>query len=398
MLSLAAIALGVTAMVAFEGLVNGQREMMLGNLVRGLLGPVQVHRAGYLANVQGLPLSFDLEDSEALRARLRAVPGVVEVAPRISFGAMFSLADPDRQPGFFVATAVDPELERKVTPKRFDWLADGHLFERAERGVVLNAPFAKSMGISPAPAGSAPGPEETWPGLITADRDGAPNGEAVMLSGTFALATPGDKKVGWVPLEVAQRVLRMEGRVTEYGIGIARLEDAHEVRDRLKEALGPEYEVHAWDELLPFVKQLINLQDSFLGVIGLVFLVTVLLGIANSMLMSVLERVREIGTMMAVGTRRRQVVMMFLFEAVILGLVGGIVGSLVGAGIVALLHHKGIPIQPPGSGVASLVRPFVPAVFLLRATLIAALGAGLAALWPAWRASRLHPVDALRST
>ncbi|MGA9526052.1 MAG: FtsX-like permease family protein, partial [Myxococcaceae bacterium] len=357
-LSMGAIALGVAAMVLFEGLVHGQRDMMLGNLVRGVLGAVQVHRAGYLANVQGLPLSLDLEDSEDLRNRMREVPGVVEVAPRISFGAMFALADPQRQPGFFIATAIDPDLERKVTPWRFDWLQAGRFFERSERAVLLNAPFASSMGA--APSAGDPGPEVQWPGLIVTDRDGAPNGEVVALSGTFALAAPGDKKVGLVPLQVAQRLLRMEGRVTEYAIGTARLEDAHAVRDRLKAALGPGFEVHAWDELLPFVKELVGLQDTFLGVVGMVFLVTVLLGIANSMLTNVLERVREIGTMLAVGMRRRQIVALFLLEAGMLGIAGGLLGALLGAGVVALLHQQGIPFEAPGSGVLSVVRPHVP--------------------------------------
>ena len=100
-----AIALGVAAMVLFEG------------LVRGVVGAVQVHRAGYLANVQGLPLSLDLEDSEDLRNRMREVPGVVEVAPRISFGAMFALADPQRQPGFFIATAIDAASQKRNPPQ-----------------------------------------------------------------------------------------------------------------------------------------------------------------------------------------------------------------------------------------------------------------------------------------
>ncbi|HYX92870.1 MAG TPA: ABC transporter permease, partial [Myxococcaceae bacterium] len=332
LLSLAGIAIGVASMVAFRGLIIGQREMMLANLVQGLSGAVQIHRTGYVANVQGLPISLDFADSEALRQRIRSVDGVLQLAPRITFGAMLSLPDqipPGGDPsqavpgksGFFVATAIDPLLEPEVTPRRFDWLKRGRLFKPGERAVVLNEDFARSLGIAPAEtaapasavpsaASAAPGDlpppgqtvderradedERQWPGLVAADKDGAPNGEAVALTGVFTQGAPGDRKNGLVPLDLAQRLLRMEGRVTEYAVAVRSLDDAHAVRDRLRAALGPEFEVHAWDDLLPFFRDMMRLQDVVLGLIAFVVLVTVLLVIANSMLMNVLERVREI--------------------------------------------------------------------------------------------------------
>jgi putative ABC transport system permease protein len=407
LLSLGGITIGVVAMIAFRGLIIGQREMMLGHLVRGVSGAVQIHKKGYVANVQALPLRLEMADSEQLRRRIRAVDGVVEVAPRITFGAMLSL--PDRIPegsdpsqaipgtsGFFVATAIDPVLERKVTPRRFDWMATGRMFDSpSERAVVLNEDFARSLGLDPAAA--PPADELQWPGVVAADQDGAPNGEAAVLTGVFNQGAPGDKKNGLVPLALAQRVLRMEGQVTEYAVAVRSLDEAHAVRDRLRAALGPEYEVHAWDELIPFFKDMIGIQDLVLGVIGFVVLVTVLLVIANAMLMNVLERVREIGTMLAVGTRRRQVSQMFLQEGALLGAAGGLLGAVLGYALVMSLNRRGIPFNTPGTHFTNTLRPFVPLVYLAQAALTATVGAALAALWPAWRASKLQPVDALRA-
>jgi putative ABC transport system permease protein len=407
LLSLAGITIGVVAMVGFRGLIIGQREMMLGNLVQGVAGAVQIHKKGYVANVQALPLSLAMADSEDLRRRIRAVEGVVEVAPRITFGAMLSLPEgtagtggstPDLagKTGFFVVTAIDPVLERKVTPRRFDWMAEGRVFDSSsERAVVLNEDLARSLGLDPTASPSRD--ELQWPGLVAADKDGAPNGEAVVLTGVFNQGAPGDKKNGIVALAVAQRLLRMEGQVTEYAVAVRSLDEAHAVRDRLRQALGPDYEVHAWDELLPFINDMIGIQDLVLGLVGLVVLVTVLLVIANAMLMNVLERVREIGTMLAVGTRRRQVSQMFLQEGAILGAVGGLVGALLGYALVVFLNQRGIPFNTPGTNFTNLLRPFVPLAYLAQAVLTATLGAALAAVWPAWRASKLQPVDALRA-
>ena len=115
------------------------------------------------------------------------------------------------------------------------------------------------------------------------------------------------------------------------------------------------------------------------------------------MLMSVFERVREIGTMLAVGMRRRQVLALFLLEAGLLGVVGGLGGVALGSAVVRGLAARGIPMQGLGSGVASVLRPELNASFVLLSLGVAITGALVAAAWPAWRASRLNPVDALRS-
>src|SRR5438445_1676940 len=92
-ISLVALVVGVGAMVSLRGFINGQQRSIIDNVVNGQLGSVQVHRAGYLANVLGSPLDLDLADTPALREKIAAVRGVVAVAPRISFGAMLSTPD-----------------------------------------------------------------------------------------------------------------------------------------------------------------------------------------------------------------------------------------------------------------------------------------------------------------
>jgi len=403
-IALAALVVGVGGMVVLRGLVNGQQRIILENIVQGQLGAVQVHHEGYLALVQGSPLSLDMEDSEALRQRIASVRGVVGVSPRVAFGGMLSMPEPegaeDSEPrtAFLQVLAFDPALEPRVTPKRMAWVGEGaFLSEVGAPELMLNADLARSLGAR-VMDGEAPPPQEQWPALLAADRDGALNGEGVRLSGTLVSASPGDRRVGYLPLATAQRVLRMEGRVTEYAVAVEPLEDARRVRDALRASLGPGYEVHTWEEVFPFIAQLMGQQDFLFGILSTVFLLAVLLGIVNVMLMSVLERVREIGTMLAVGMRRRSIIVLFLLEGWVLGLVGGVLGALVGGAVTYWLHQRGILLPSPGATVDSIIRPFVTFTYLGRSVVMAAVGAGLAALWPAWRASRLRPVEALAST
>jgi len=411
-ITLAAMIIGVGVMVVLRGFINGQQKVIIENIIDGRMGAVQVHKTGYVKNVLTSPLNLDMADSPELRAKLGGIEGVEAVAPRIEFGAMISTPDkapspedgsplPDDLQGktsFFIAVGVEPEAEAKVTPRRTALVDHGRMFPKSDsEELVLNAEFA--VGLETAihdPATPLP-PLENRTALLASDRDSALNGENVVLGGTFPTFSPGDKRVGLVPLGLAQRLLRMEGRVTEYAISVKPIDRADEVARRIQDTIGPDYEVHTWSQLFPFIKALTGTQDFIFSVVSGVFLTVVLLGIVNAMLMSVLERTREIGTMLAVGMRRRQIVSLFLAEGLVIGLIGGFLGIGLGVAIVTWFHHAGIPLPAPGATVPSIIRPFVSTRFLVSAVIGTPLGAALATLWPAWRASRLRPVEALQS-
>lgn len=404
-IALVALVVGVGALVVLRGLVNGQQRIILENIVYGQLGAVQVHRAGYLAQVQGSPLSLDMEDTPALREQLARVEGVTRVSPRLAFGGMLSMPEPegaaeDSEPrtAFLQLLAFDPALEPGVTPKRMVWLGPGAFLSGVNAPeLMLNVDLARGLGAGVMDA-KAPPPPEQWPALLAADRDGALNGEGLRLAGMLVSATPGDRRVGYLPLGTAQRVLRMEGRVTEYALAVEPLGQARRVRDVLRAQLGAGYEVHTWEEVFPFIAQILGQQDFLFGILSTVFMAAVLLSIVNVMLMSVLERVREIGTMLAVGMRRRNIVVLFLLEGGVLGLVGGVLGALVGGAVTLYLHHRGIMLPSPGANVDSIIRPSVTVGYMAYAVGLAAGGAAVASLYPAWRASKLRPVEALAST
>jgi len=153
--------------------------------------------------------------------------------------------------------------------------------------------------------------------------------------------------------------------------------------------------VHTWDKLVPERRTIMGIQNGISAIISAVFVLLMLLGVANTMLMSVLERTREVGTMMAVGVTRQAVMVLFLLEAVVLGAMGAVGGTTLSVALTALLGSKGLRFKPPNATMPVDVFPFVNPKFQAAIFVVALLGAALFALYPAWRASKLRPVEAL---
>jgi putative ABC transport system permease protein len=381
LITLLAMFVGVGVMVSMRGLLNGLQRALVTNVTQGQTGAVQVHRAGYFKNVLATPLALDMALAEVLPA-VAGHPGVTAVAPRIQFAGMVSTGDKTL---FVAATAVDARAELAVCPLRARTLGPGSRWLDDRDGAILHVSLAESVGL-------ARGAEAA---LLAPDRDGALSGENIRLVGTLDLQLPGEKKIGLVPLALAQRLLKLEGRATELAVAGEPVERADEVAAGLRARLGPRYEVHTWAEAAMFVRQAMNRQNFIIQLIAVAFMLLTLLGVANTMLMSVIERTREIGTMMAVGVRRRKILALFLVEALCMGALGGVLGSAAGLAVVRALARRGIEMTAPGSAVPFTLVPHIAPAYLAEVTALAALGAAAFALYPALRASRMRPVEAL---
>src|SRR6185436_16566014 len=264
--------------------LNGLQRALVTNLADGNTGALQVHRAGYMKNVVSAPLSLDFPADE-VTAKIREVPGVAATAGRIMFSGMVSAGE---ETIFMAAFALDPVAERVVTPLREQVFEPGARFFALPNtdGIVLTTDLARSVGLKLGDEAS----------LLAPDRDGVLSGEPAHVAALMNLALPGERKLGLVPLAMAQRLLKMEGRVTEIAVAVTPIERADEVAAALRAHLGDRYEVHTWAQVAIFVRQAMERQNFVIKVIAYAFLLLMLLGVANTMLMSVIERTREIGT------------------------------------------------------------------------------------------------------
>lgn len=384
-LTAGSILVGVAMIVFGRGFANGFVQAVARTAVEAKVGALQVHRRGWRdadrdVGELAIPLGEDLD------ARLRAVPGVVATAPRIVFEALLGNGVTNAP---VLVTAVDPESEARVCPARFAPAS-------ATAAIVSGDLDAALVGSALAEAlGAAAGGTLT---LLAAGADGGSNALDVTVKGLVAATTPFDaKRVVVLPLGRARELLGLGGRATEIALSIDNLARTDVIADRVRRALGPDYEVTTWFDEMPIVLEAQLRLRAVLGVVTALLFVLVLAGVWNTMLMAVYERVREIGTMMAVGVRRRGVMALFLLESAWLGVLGGGVGAGLGGAAVAVLGRAGLTIRPPGTSAALEIHPFVSLPFVALAVAVAAAGALLAAAYPSWRASRLTPVEALRA-
>jgi putative ABC transport system permease protein len=386
LITLSAVVIGVGVVVFLTGFKNGFNQMMLLNTVEVRTGALQVHVRGYVGSNESLPVKLNFKDDEGLAKKILSVGGVTHVAPRINFGGMVSngLAS-----GMFIGTAVDPAREYAVAPRAREQLLSGRPLEVSDKnGMLIGQELSKSFKADPG----------TSLTLLAQGPEGAQNVLEAVVQGFPNLSNPFEgKRVVSVPLAFAQELLGMPGRVTEFAVSVSDIGRVDEIAALVQAAIGDAYEVHTWRQLAPFILDIIRRQDFVLSLVSTVLFIIVVTGIINTMIMSTFERVREIGTMMALGVRRQSILALFLAESIILGLTGGAVGALAGLSAVLTLGARGLTIDSPGGG-RTVLYPFVGAGFIGLTVFVAFLGAVISALWPAWTASRPRPVEALRAT
>lgn len=383
--TLLGLTFGVAAALVLQAFVAGIFTLLGGILVQGRMGAIQVHRTGHLQADQDA-LKFTLPLDEALMRRLEAFPGVKAVTPRLSFEATIGNG---QQSTLALVSAIDPVRESKVCPARYA--------NEIGRPIAVGDEAVAVLGLRLAEGLRARQDEDLQ--LLAAGDSGQPNLLDVKMIGKIPAATEIDaRRMVITTLREAQQLVQMPGRVTEYAIALHRDGDAEDVAKALQATLGAEYQVVSWLDLLPAIRSVRAMLKATLRIVVGVLLLLLVAAVANTMLMSVLERTREIGTMLALGMKRQAIGRLLLVEASVLGGVGTALGMGLGLGAIHVLYTVGVTFRPPGADVPATMHPDVEALAVVVTVAIAFVGTVLAGVGPATRASRLSPAECLRAT
>lgn len=383
-IALAAIGFGVVALVLAAGFIEWIFWAMREDTVQSRLGHLQVSRPGYQEAGRADPFAYLLpERPEALKT-LERTQGVRAIAHRLSFSGLVSRGESTLS---FIGEGVDPIKEA--------FFSRGTIFTAGEplsaddpAGIVLGAGLATSLGV---------GVGDTVV-LLASTPSGGINAVEARVRGLFSTITKAyDDSVLRVPITMAQELLRTRGAHV-WVVLLDRTELTAATLGRLQQEPSLKgYEIVPWTTLADFYNKTVTLFSRQVSFVRLIIAVIIVLSITNTMMMSVMERTGEIGTSMALGTRRRRVLRLFLAEGALLGAIGGITGLAIGYGAALAISAVGIPMPPPpGMARGFTGEILVTAALALDALALAVLTALAASVYPAWKASRLVIVDALR--
>jgi len=392
LLTASLVTLGVVFVLIFVSVTGSFKSMMIGQMTDSMLGHLQVHRKGYLASIDNLPLNLNLKMQayKKLEGILNQQPEVEAFSPRIKFGGMFST---------FVETTnirlngVYPDRELKAVPLLPSRVTNGGGKSLEKGEIWIPELMSKSMKVKVGDTVV----------IIATNKDGSVNGKQFKVSGVLESATGPGGRDGYIHIEDAMEVLRMEEmEVSEVAIRIKDFSHLHSFKDRLGGLLSgelnkqgmPIYEVHTWETLSPFynIARMIDMMAFF---IKLMLVAIVLVSIMNVMIMAVYERVREIGTIAAIGTLPGKILSMFVVEGFSLGLLGVIAGNVLGMIIITIVNLSKITFSF-GRQTGLILSAKVVPVDMLVISLIVIVISVIASLQPALKASRMEPIKALR--
>ena len=378
------VAFGIVAFLLAGGFIAWIFEQMRESTIHSQLGHIQIVRPGYFEKGIADPYAFLLPDRSPEQQVVEKVPGFKSLAPRLAFSGLISHGDTTIA---FIGDGVDPELERPISSQVA--IVSGHDLKTAnESAVLLGEGLAKSMGVQ---AGDVVV-------LLATAANGSASAVEVKVAGTFATSTKDyDDSALRLPIQVARKLMKVKG-ASSWVVVLDKTEQTADAAKQLVASLpADKFEVVPWSALADFYNKTVVLFSKQVSVVKFIIGLIIVLTISNTQMMSVLERTTEIGTSLAIGLRRNTVMRLFVAEGVLIGVDGGVLGVALGYAFAFLISAIGIPMPPPpGMARGFLGQILVVPQLAIDALVLALLTTFLASVMPAWKASRMNIVDALR--
>ncbi|MCK9603093.1 MAG: ABC transporter permease [Candidatus Omnitrophica bacterium] len=387
LITIAAIAFGLAALIFIRAFVEGADRTMIENYTDLIPGHLQIHKIGFHKK---MGLERSILAPEKLIEVIKAEPEVVNVTRRIKD---YCLVSSSEHSSGVLLMGIDPSTEPQVSYLHKRIRHGEYLSKDKDDQIILGKVLAEILNVEL-------GDKVVIMGQAA---DGSLASGAYRLCGILDTgAEEIDKTVALITLKAAQQLLVMEGKISELTLRIESVYNAADVSQKLKAKIDTkEFEVLTWKEISPLTAQWLEFDRAFINYILFIVLLVVASGIFNTLLMSVLERIREFGIMLALGTKRIQIVLMVALESLILGVIGSALGVTIGVAVSLYFGSRGVNLGKFASALenyytGSIIYPRLYLDYVVGFSLIVLITSVLVSFYPAWRAANLKPVEAIK--
>lgn len=402
LITLSAISVGLGLLILSICLMNGIDKQSISNIINCQTSHIKIFKAGYFEKRDELPMDITIKNPDRIRALLKDVPGILGTESRILFGAGL-IKGMDELP--CLGVAVDP----LVDPGLFiikDSLVQGAWLQPDDAMMLLGKGLAKDIGLSV-------GDRVTVRMVTSTDKEHFSwNAVDLEIKGIFSSGNPTvDNQRIIIPLKIARESLSLDSQVTEIVVRL-NSDDNKTIaaaQTRIKELLKTRedrFDVVTWKDLAGMFLTISKMKTRNSGMIIFIMLLIASMGIINTMLMSVMERTREIGMFSAMGMKKSEIMALFIFEGGFIGAIGALLGCILGGLASWYFEVKGLSFAGWGETVQKLSESIYPVkdvfyadltVGVLVMTFVFGVAiAVLASFYPARKAAKLNPIEALR--
>jgi putative ABC transport system permease protein len=384
-ISIGSVAFGITALILASGFIEWIFYDFRETTIKSQLGHLQIVRPEYHDMGKADPYAFLLPDNlPQLNSTGDEIHQITAIVPRLSFSGLISH---DEATLSFIGEGVDPQ-EQTYFGDALRISAGRNLSPDQPHHLIMGEGLARNFGIM----------VNDQVVLLVNTAKGGLNAVEMTVGGLFSTVTKSyDDNALRLPIETARKLLRTQG-AHSWVVLLNDTDQTDSVLAKLRTRLpSDQFEILPWYELADFYNKTTVLFTKQVQAIKVIIALIILLSISNTMTMNVMERTGEIGTAMALGVKRSGILRLFLSEGAMIGAIGGLLGVLLGFLLASFISSIGIPMPPPpGMARGYTGEILVTMNMTIEALTLAILTTLVASVYPAWKASRMQIVDALR--
>jgi len=381
-----ALAIGILAGVFTWALYEGMVIQRINSAIKTEASHIQLHHKKYLENPD---VKYYINSSNELKEQIDSMAGIKAVTVRVIVNSMIASAETGS--GVQVI-GINPEDESKVT-NMYEKIVEGTYLEGMKRNpIVIGKKIAEKLNVN----------IRSKVVLTMQQMDGEITRAQFKVAGIYKISNSMYEEMAvFVRSEDLIRLIGMDN-TSGHEIAVLLEDDRtyNVMRDKLS-AMYNDLDVKSWKEIMPEVSIVEETMDISMYIILGIILFALLFGIINTMLMAVLERVKELGMLMAVGMNKIRVFIMIMLETMLLAFTGSIIGIILGYIFTVLLMKTGIDLSAWSEayerlGYDTVIYPVPDVLIAVKVSILVFVTGLIAAIYPAIKALKLKPAEALR--